>query len=472
MSPYLSFRTGDHQPIYGNMSSNSCKVGLIIVRPILRKFIAICAVGIAVQHVIGMALAEEASLPIRLPTSVFKAAYLVPKPNEKQVTIHVLVQSGENDNPGTEGLAHYVEHLAWQSALGASVGLLDRHSNASTTSMTTDYFLQGPASDLNSMFDTLTKVLAPLTVDQKFAEDERNIILREYDYRRRDRPLAAIEEALKRSLLGSDPRARSVLGAPNDITQFSFDEARTLHASTHCPANSVLVVGGPITAVEITTLLARPIDVRACKNAISPKPLIMPLTDTMQIVSNEANAPPHLMWYKLVELDTPIEIEQLDVGLYALGSILNANLPGGLAGPLRDDADIADSFQLWLYPVDERHVEMGFFAKPRQGVTLAQVLEAFNKALGEITETGIPNTTFQRVRDRVKNGLPDWKDRIKVSDLMWRDVLDHAYLHRLPLMEEELKKLPDLLEQTKVNNLLKNLAGAGRIRFAFIGENP
>jgi len=285
------------------------------VVPFLRIFIGTCSVLAALQHGLSAARADDMLLPLRLSTSVFKAAYLVPKPNEKQVTIHILVQSGENENPGTEGLAHYVEHLAWQSALGPSKGLLDRHSNASTTGMTTDYFLQGPPSDIESLFGTLMKALGPLTVDQKFAEDERNIILREYDFRLRDRPLVVTEQALYRALVDGNPHARSVLGTPEDIAHFSFDEARALHASTHCAANSVLVVGGPVTEDEINSLLSRPLDARACQNAVPTTALRMPASDTLQIDSKDTKLPPQLMWHKLVELDAPMEYEKLDANL-------------------------------------------------------------------------------------------------------------------------------------------------------------
>ena len=50
--------------------------------------------------------------------------------------------------------------------------------------------------------------------------------------------------------------------------------------------------------------------------------------------------------------------------------MLATNLPGGLAGPLRFDRFVAQSFALAITPPDDARIERVFAAEPDVGVTL------------------------------------------------------------------------------------------------------
>ncbi|MGB1413797.1 MAG: hypothetical protein ACPG6U_04130, partial [Paracoccaceae bacterium] len=50
---------------------------------------------------------------VRINFPSFKAVYLIPNIRSDRVDTHLIFQNGEVDNPYTEGLMHYVEHLTW-----------------------------------------------------------------------------------------------------------------------------------------------------------------------------------------------------------------------------------------------------------------------------------------------------------------------------------------------------------------------
>ncbi|MGD7552013.1 hypothetical protein ACQCP0_25565, partial [Ralstonia pseudosolanacearum] len=85
-----------------------------------------------------------------------------------------------------------------------------------------------------------------------------------------------------------------------------------------------------------------------------------------------------------------MQIDLLDARLDHLRDMLDTNLPGGLAGPLRFDARIARDYRLHLTAIDERHIELWFQASPDTGVSLPGLRAGFEAALAKSAATGIP----------------------------------------------------------------------------------
>ncbi|MEN9011110.1 MAG: hypothetical protein ABF241_03460 [Yoonia sp.] len=70
--------------------------------------------------------------PREVQQNVFKQALVLNNPEIDSAFIHLVFPSGEAQNPYAEGLAHYVEHLAWLSAMKGpdQTRALKAHSNA------------------------------------------------------------------------------------------------------------------------------------------------------------------------------------------------------------------------------------------------------------------------------------------------------------------------------------------------------
>ncbi len=105
----------------------------------------------------------------------FRAAYLI-RADGVEPQVHLIVTSGEMDNQGTEGIPHFVEHLAWLNSVGTAQSWQDRDTNAFTSQTQTEYLVA--ASDPFMAVTTLAPVLAPLPADTYFMRSERNVILR------------------------------------------------------------------------------------------------------------------------------------------------------------------------------------------------------------------------------------------------------------------------------------------------------
>ncbi|MBK5933387.1 hypothetical protein CCR78_05255 [Rhodovulum imhoffii] len=364
--------------------------------------------------------------------------------------------------------AHYLEHLVWLNAVGAERAA-DRHSNAWTSDTAVGYWLSGAPEDLPDLLETLKGVFDPINLPSEFAGKERDIVLREYEFRMTDNPDAQAGEAMKAFLYDGNVIAVSPIGTPDEIMMLDYDAARAVHAATHVPANARLVVIGDVTERRLRRAMRdagwpemEPADV-----APPPFELVAPETTTLRYP--DPDAAPRMGWRRVVALPEPVQFDLLEAQTALLRDILDTNLPGGLAGPLRFDAAVARSFDVQVWPIDEDNIEISFSAAPDAGVSLTQLKTAFEDTLSEVANGGIPEATYSRVLNRFDGFWPDWDDDDETSRWMADYVLDRVSNLRGALSKRELQRLHRGLSLDTTNELLRQLAGDGRTAIAFIG---
>lgn len=391
----------------------------------------------------------------------------IQRTKSQEVQVHVIVGHG---NPSS-GLAHYVEHLAWLNTVGAKQRSADRHSNAWTNAYAAGYWLSGNPDELSDILQTLSGLFGTLEIPAEFATEEREIILREYEAHMVDKPDAQAAEAMSAFLYAGNTLASSMLGTPDDIRGFSYDDARALHATTHRPENATLVVTGGVTQREVSRAL-KAVDwpAKQSADAESEPPtfeLAEPADTLLRYPEKEVSA--RLILRHVVALPEFISFDLLEAHALLLANILNANLPGGLAGPLRFNNAIARGFDVQAWPLDERHIELRFRAAPDSGVSLSAVQKAFKETLAEISGTGIPDETYQRVLNRFEDFWPDWEDDDDAARWMADYTLERVAALRQPLPLSDVKRLEQQLSHQTINSLLNEITGEGRTAVAFIG---
>lgn len=388
-------------------------------------------------------------------------------PDRPEITVEVVLPY----SPGQGPLAHYSEHLAWLNAVGGSARAADLHSNAWTSSQAIGYWRSGRPDDLPDVLGTLAGVFDPLDLPTSFAEEERNIILREYDYRMVNNPDAQAHEAMDAFLYQGNSIAASIIGTPEQIMALDYDAARDFHVETHRPELATVVVTGDVTERQVRRAMREAgwPDMQADRPQIAPPPLNLAEAAETDFRYPEATAAPRLIWRRVVALPEPVQFDLLEAQTALLRDILDTNLPGGLVGPLRSDGAMARSFDVYVWPIDEGHIEISFRAAPDRGVTLSLLQAAFEATLADIAMIEIPDETYTRVLKRFEGFWPDWDDREETADWMAGYVRDRVTVLREPLSLRELKRLNGKLSLTATNALLHQLAGPGRTASAFIG---
>lgn len=381
-----------------------------------------------------------------------------------------VVFARSNVETSTPGLAHYTEHLVWQNAIGGGREV-DRHTNAWTSDIAVGYWLSGPPEDLPEILAKLKRVFDPLTISAQYAEEERDIIQREYERVMADNPSTHAREDMQAFLYDGTIRGQSIIGTPAQIKAFTYDQAKALHAEVYVPHNVVLVVTGEVTQRRLARAL-RDVgwpDEVAVAAEVDGSQMTVGSPTTQTFTFPDADAVPQLIWRRVVTLDVPIPFDLLEGQTALLRDVLDTNLPGGVVGPLHFDAAFARRYDIQVYPIDEDTVEMVFRATPDASVSLADLQTAFTETLSTVAADGIPDTTYRRVLKRFDGFWPDWTEAEDVEDWMADYVVDRVSDLRRPLPQRELQTLKREFSLASTNTLLRQIAAKGRTAIAYIG---
>lgn len=382
----------------------------------------------------------------------------------RDVFLYLVFPSGEASNNLDEGLAHYVEHLAWLSAFGGDQNERMRYSNAWTNHFSTGYWHKTVDGNLHRALRDLITVSSPLSVENDFALEERDIVLREYDYRVAERPLYSVFRDMDRALYGDGALARSVIGKPEIIADYSLDAAAALHKQSHSLSDATLLVYGDVSAARLKTAVAS-LSIEDV-HARPANPSSIRLVEDGVVQDRIAVSLPRLsedtfLYRKLVPLyacDTAASCAMLiQVAEYALGS----SLPGGLAGPLRYDQFVARSSSFNIAIVGGTYVEASLIAHPDTDVSLEELEDAFRAALHSTLENGLPQDTFDRITSRLIGQF----DSVLERD--WprhnRDLVLNQLMSTTPVftLEDQVNAV-ESVRLEGVNKFLKSLLADGR----------
>lgn len=403
------------------------------------------------------------------PDPLARDVHLMPQHEANTVVLTLLLPEGV----GGQVLAHYTEHLAWLPNIGRGSRPEDRHTNAWTSDYAVGYWLSGPPEDLPDMLSQLKVVFEPISLPRAFAEQERGILQREYDLRVGGSIDARAALEMEAFLYQGNQIAGDPIGTPETIQALTYDEAKAFHAETHRPERARLVVIGDVTEGQLADAMQEAgfPDLDANRQEIAPPPFTLAAPETRIFRYPDPNAAPRMTWRKVVSLPELVDFDLLEAQTALARDILDSNLPGGLAGPLRFDTFVTKSFGISLTPIDESHIELAFSAEPDKGIGFAAMQTALEAALAASAK-GVPDATYDRVRERFKGFWPDWSDKTETARWMADYSLSRVSILREPKTERQTRRIDAQIDASDINAILVALAGPGRTAIAFVGTDP
>jgi predicted Zn-dependent peptidase len=407
---------------------------------------------------------------ILLNSGGFGSAYLVRDESASATIVNLIIQSGEAKNPYAEGLAHYVEHLAWLNAYKDSQRS-QRHSNAFTDSTSTHYISLETEASLATQLHSLVGVLRPISLPVDFMEQERTIVEREFDLRVSEDPFDAIRDERVELLFGQGPISRSVIGTKSEIRTFSLDDARKLHAATHTMDKATLLIWGNVSKEEAEAAIVN-VGTKAelaSKTKIAPADNIQlyPFIGYARIVKSvqlPKIAGESLLFSKLIQLEKPIDREKLEFTADALRLILDSTDEGGIAKDLRFDNFIARNYAIDINVLSDRVVELSFEATPDRGVMLEKLQSSFEDVIKKLADKGVSASSFTKVQSLYQ--APDEKD---LPRKMFDYAFDTIIKREVPTDYNIYLDKRSKVSRSNVDQLLKAIAGDGRVVAFHIG---
>lgn len=181
-----------------------------------------------------------------------------------QVSLFLIIQAGSmHEAKDQEGLAHFLEHLAFQGSktvpAGEVVHKLERMGlrpgadvNAGTGPQSTVYFFNLARNDKASVetgLGLLREIASELTLDPQRIEAERNVLLAEE--RLRAGPQQTLQTGLMAAQVGEHPYGRPTIGRREVIEAAPPARIRAFYDAYYRPERAVLLVVGEVTPSEI-----------------------------------------------------------------------------------------------------------------------------------------------------------------------------------------------------------------------------
>jgi zinc protease len=185
-----------------------------------------------------------------------------------QVALRMVIAAGSmQESPGQEGIAHFLEHLAFRGTKLFPDGEIQRSlenlglqmgsdANATTHADHTSFMLDMARNDTLSL-DTglliLREIASELTLDPAMIDAERGVVLAEERMRASPETQAGIDSL--RMQLGDHPYAREVVGKRTVIQGVTQPEIRAFYDAFYRPDRATLVVVGDLKPADVVQII-------------------------------------------------------------------------------------------------------------------------------------------------------------------------------------------------------------------------
>ncbi|MGL4308586.1 MAG: M16 family metallopeptidase [Cetobacterium sp.] len=192
---------------------------------------------------------------------------------ENRATLNLVVKSGSlNENDDQQGLAHLLEHMAFNGTTKykkndlikylQSLGLdFGGDLNAYTSFGETVYKLQIPTSseDLNKGIEVLREWASEITLDPKAIDDEKSVVLEEW--RLRQGLVQRIGDLQKKAIFGNSRYFyRFPIGTPEHIKNASSKLLKDYYIKWYTPKNMAVIAVGDFNPTEVENIIKKYFD--------------------------------------------------------------------------------------------------------------------------------------------------------------------------------------------------------------------
>jgi predicted Zn-dependent peptidase len=195
------------------------------------------------------------SLPVKRVTLSNQATlihYVDPNLNTAAIDWFVRVGSLQEKSPQGSGVAHLTEHMIFKGAEGGTPGVLMREieslggdMNAATSNDYTHYYVEVPKAHYLKALELMSQVILNPAFRQDEFLKERDVVLRELDYRFSLPDYVAYEALFKESFTRHGYRIPPI-GFKEKIQQISFNDFKSFYANNYAPENMFISIVGDV----------------------------------------------------------------------------------------------------------------------------------------------------------------------------------------------------------------------------------
>lgn len=336
---------------------------------------------------------------------------VIPDHRTPVVTHMVWYRVGAADEtPGKSGLAHFLEHLMFkgteknpQGLFSQVVATIGGQENAFTSSDYTGYFQRSTREQLKTLMEFESDRMTGLVLTDEVVKPELDVVLEEYNMRVANNPGARLDEQMEAALYLNHPYGRPVIGWHHEIEKLNRDEALAFYRRFYTPNNAILIVAGDVTADEVKTMAEETYgkvkQVTVIAPRVRPREPDQDAPRTVTLADPRVNQPSVQRYYLAPSYTTakPGEAEALDVLAHILGRGSNSRLYNSLVL----DKGIAVNASAGYQGSALDYSRLNVSGSPKPGTTLAQIEEAIDAVIAEISDKGVTADELDRSKNRL-----------------------------------------------------------------------
>jgi zinc protease len=328
-----------------------------------------------------------------------------------------------DEPPGKSGIAHFLEHLMFKSTDRLESGEFSRvvaenggTDNAFTSFDYTAYFQRVAADRLDLMMEMEADRMVNLRLTPEEVDTERQVILEERNQRTENEPGALFSEQRNAAQYMNHPYGIPVIGWRHEMEGLTLEDAKAFYREFYAPNNAILIVAGDVEPEEVRAMAERHYGAIPANPDLPPRlrPSEPPQRAERRLTFSDPRvAQPYVLrTYLAPERDAGDQRE-------AAALLLLAEVLGGspqtsvLARKLQFDTQVSVYTSAYYSGTSLDDTTFGMVAVPAEGVSLAEIEAALDRALAEFLEEGIDDDQLERIRTQIRAALIYEEDDIQ-----------------------------------------------------------
>ncbi|WCR53036.1 MAG: putative zinc protease [Wolbachia endosymbiont of Ctenocephalides orientis wCori] len=332
--------------------------------------------------------------------------YVVPNHRIPAVFHAVIYKVGGMDDPiGKAGLAHYFEHLMFETTgkfknIDATMSSIGAKFNAFTTKEYTCYYELILKKDLPLAMEIEADRMNNFNVTQDKIDREKNIVLEERKMRYDNHPENLLWEEMN-SAFYRNGYGRSVIGWESDINTYNENDIKRFHDNYYHPGNAILLIVGDVEFNEALKLAEEKYGEIKAKPVIRYYPNQEPVHNadlSVILKSTEVKEPVLYFRYRVSPFEHIDETFPIDLAVDILGQGKSSYLYKDLVL----NKDIAVSVFAYYNSLALSDGYIDVVVSPKSSVDLNQVEKELDNSIGNFMHRGITNEELQSTKSKYK----------------------------------------------------------------------
>jgi zinc protease len=328
-----------------------------------------------------------------------------------------------DEPPGKSGIAHFLEHLMFKSTDRLESGEFSRvvaenggTDNAFTSYDYTAYFQRVAADRLELMMEMEADRMVNLRLTPEEVDTERQVIIEERNQRTENEPGALFGEQRNAAQYLNHPYGIPIIGWRHEMEGLTLEDAKAFYREHYAPNNAILIVAGDVEPEAVRAMAERHYGVIPANPDLVPRmrPSEPPQRAERRLTFSDPRvAQPYVLrTYLAPERDAGDQRE-------AAALLLLAEVLGGsgqtsvLARKLQFDTQVSVYTSAFYSGTSLDDTTFGVVAVPAEGVGLAEMEAALDRAMAEFLEEGIDDDQLDRIRTQIRAALIYEEDDIQ-----------------------------------------------------------